>query len=213
MSIATAIIAPFAELLFLANWFKPGFIYDTGIFIKFESLLFGFSTGGLSASLYQVVSGQRFEMGQHAYQPAFIHQVVGVVVGFSLFVGLFVLFGINSFWTSLLACTFIALCVAWRRPDLICVMLVSGVSLALLALLPYWFVLEFLNPNWFAEEWYLENLSGLWVLGLPVEEVAWYFYSGAAFSALWKCRYAAVEQPQEMDQFVSRLVVLRSWFL
>ena len=110
--------------------------------------------------------------------------VLAVLTAALIFVPFFV-WRIHSFWTSVGGAVFGALGIAQKRADLLKPMLVSGLVMVLLALPFYWLGLQ-TNPNAIQEEWLLENLSGIFIWRLPIEELAWFFMVGFGFSAFWE---------------------------
>jgi hypothetical protein len=178
-------VAPWVEVVFFQDWWQPVSVWGTA-YLKLESFVFGFLSGGVCAVLPQVVQQQTYMLQRHSYRPRMVHEAAGLVVSLMFFYGSWAL-GLHSFYAALLACTWLVGCFAVRRPDLLGNMAASMVYSTLLMLPAYW-LWQTVNPIFFADQWYLHNLSGFWALGLPVEEIVWYAYSAAMFAGAWKCR-------------------------
>jgi hypothetical protein len=62
---------------------------------------------------------------------------------------------------------------------------VTGVVGTALAL-PVYLAMEFAFPGLVAATWDLPQLSGLLPLGIPIEDLAWYLYTAAAWGIYYK---------------------------
>lgn len=180
-------MAPLVEIVFFQDWYNPTSIWGNN-YIKIESFLFGFSSAGVSGVFLQVLEGQRYQRQMHSYKPELTHEALGFWGGLIIFYGVWWL-GTHSFYAALASCSFMVACFAVRRPDLLGLMARTATMAPLIAIPGYW-VMLLVSPHFFAEQWFLHNLSGQWILGLPLEELLWFSYSSAMFAGAWKVHTA-----------------------
>jgi hypothetical protein len=86
-----------------------------------------------------------------------------------------------------------------QRKDLLPVAIVSGAALAILMVLNYQIVL-FFYPNLFEDFWQLGNLSGRFLLRVPIEEPLWGFGWGAFIGCAWKYGFGEVCVPRGAEK-------------
>jgi ribose transport system permease protein len=66
------------------------------------------------------------------------------------------------------------------------VALAAGALLGTLAALPIYWLMEGLLPGFIAASWYLDRLSGVLLLGIPLEDLVWYLYTAALWGVYYK---------------------------
>jgi hypothetical protein len=199
--IAGLVLAPAQQYIALQDWYYPKFLFGYrpdflgGLPWPPEDILFGIGVAGLSAVLYPLLMGKRLVAGVAAKIELW-RQLAGVGAAMAVMCVPFWL-GAHSFYTSAAACLYVAGWVAWLRRDLIVPMVVSSVTLTALALVYYLWALH-INPLWLVQEWYLDQLSGLNIKGVPLEELGWYLFAGLAFGGALPCAlgegYRAVDE-------------------
>jgi hypothetical protein len=177
------IAGPLVQIMHLRDWWNPVFLYNN-FPIKIEDLIFGFAVAGVSAVIYQSLRSEE-ERSFKRLIPSSKYEVLVFTVGIFILFGFFYVFGVHSFWTSILCLITIAIFIIAKRPDLSISMLYSGLLVMAIAWIFYIVALQ-INPAWFTQEWYLNNLSGIFVGSIPIEELAWYFFTGLTFSAVWE---------------------------
>ncbi len=181
--------APFGltEPLFVPEYWNPPTLFDlaqrTGFDI--ESLIFCFGIGGIAVVFYNLLTGQRSVdlppvekvSVRHRY-----HQLV-LVSPFLIFLALSV-FKWNAIYPGIIAMISGGIATIWCRPDLFRKSLIGGVIFIF-----YYFVfllgLELLSPRYISRYWNFENLSGLIVVGMPIEE----FLFALGFGMYWSSVY------------------------
>ena len=52
--------------------------------------------------------------------------------------------------------------------------------------IPFYVIGLVFDPNWIENEWFLEELSGIFIWKIPIEELVWFFMTGLSFSAIWE---------------------------
>lgn len=183
MSVVGMLYGPFVEMMHLKDWWHPQFAYSN-FPIRIEDIVFGFAIAGVSAVVYQALLAKK-ERRQKSLVPSRKYQTFTLAVGPVMLIGLFYFLSVHSFWASVICLVATSALVLIKRRDLIGSMLVSALLVTVMAVPFYVFALE-INPYWFQQEWFLEKLSGINIWLIPIEELAWYFFVGLTFSAIWE---------------------------
>lgn len=74
------------------------------------------------------------------------------------------------------------------RKDLIFDALLTGLCLVIVST-PVYLFMEYLSPNFFEKTWLWPNLTGIRFIGIPIEDLVFYFLTGfcvAPFYLYWK---------------------------
>ncbi len=91
---------------------------------------------------------------------------------------------VPSFYANCLGILAAIIYILIQRKDLIKISVVSGLLLLILSL-PIYFLLMYISPGWVEAIWMIDKLSGIIVLGIPVEDYIWYFLSGAVIGIMY----------------------------
>ena len=184
VSSIVALLGLYMEAFFWTkDWWRPPTI--TGTVIGIEDLLFGFAFGGIAAVVYEEIFKRKLSRQIVAERNHRVHLLI--VLGLSVSIGLigqFVL-GLTSANTWMLAIgapTVVMLCI---RRDLITNSLATGAILTLIAFVVF-SILNFIEPGFVYSWWLFENLSGTIVLGVPLEDVIWFFTAGAFLGPVYE---------------------------
>lgn len=165
---------------FLKDYWMPEYVHS--YFFKNwrlgggEDFLYGFFLGGISNVIYEEVFGKRFCKRRDRKH----HWSWFLIPFFALFFlvfGLPVYFGINSIYASLVSFFILSIFMIYFRRDLFVDSLVSGFLVGLLTLLSYLVFLAFF-PGVIHSWWLIPNLSGIFILEVPIEELLWAFGVG-----------------------------------
>jgi len=172
---------PHEYFLWTRDWWRPPTI--TGTRIGVEDLLYAIGNGGVLAVLYAVAFRRRLERVKRALPLAI--RLLPYAINGLLPPLLVALTGLHSFLASA-AGALLALAVIVRaRPDLAWVALGSAV-IGTLASLPFYWLMEGILPGFIEASWYLDRLSGVLLLHIPLEDLLWYLYTGALWGAYYK---------------------------
>jgi hypothetical protein len=182
MSVIGLVFAPIVQYMHLIDWWHPAFVNST--FLHIEDLVFGFSIVGVSTSLYHVFINST-EKRYKKLTPSKKYELSMWILGMFLLFGLFFLFGVHSFWTSVIALLAMFVLVIIKRHDLALPMILSALFLTLISI-PFYLYALHVNPLWINQEWFVGRLSGYQIFNIPIEELSWYFFVGLTFSALWE---------------------------
>lgn len=170
MSVLIAPLGPLSELFYLLDYWRPELF--NGWTIGVEDLLFGFFIGGIAGVIYEEIFQMKYDsrpvLGHHRW-------VIGIVA----FEGLLIkigstLFHVNSIYASILGFLIIGSAMLVIRKDLIRDALFSGFLVGILTFFLYLIFLA-IFPGIIKKWWILTNISGVLVLGVPLEELFWAF--------------------------------------
>lgn len=177
------------EPFFVPAYWSPPSLFDlartTGFDI--ESLFFSFAIGGLGFALYMKVFGITREVplpyseivaARHRYHLPLLLTTPLVFFALLFFSGL------NPIYCAIISLLIGGLTTWYCRPDLKKKMVVSGVLFLLLYFL-YFLILVIIEPLFVPEVWNLPALSGVLILGIPLEELLFAF----SFGFYWSTAY------------------------
>jgi hypothetical protein len=175
------------EPLFVPAYWSPPSLFDfartTGFDI--ESFIFSFGIGGVGAVLYNLWIGQDLAPvggGGRLSQQHKLHSWA-LAVPFLSFPILYTL-PWNPIYAAIVAMALGAAAAIWCRPDLARKTWI-GAALFVAYYAVFLIGLELTAPGYIARVWNLEALSGLSIVGLPIEELLF----AAAFGAYWSSVY------------------------
>ncbi len=178
----------FAEPIFVPRYWNPPSLFNltAKTHLDIESVVFSWGTGGIGSVLYEVLLNLRHnKMGdaEKRVERRWIH--------FTSLVSMPVVFGFLTFMTRLnpIYCVSIALFVGAVlavicRPDLAWNSLVGG--LMFMGLYFTLFFLVTLAFPTFINAWNLSALSGVIILGVPLEELMFAFTFGMMWSGVYE---------------------------
>ncbi len=186
---ASLYTAPFGltEPLFVPRYWNPPSLFNLAARTGFdiESLLFTFASGGVSAVLYPVLArrGTQPVPAPERHQPSHRYHYKALISPFMAFPVLYLL-PWNPIYPGIAAMLIGAVATMLCRPDLKTKIWVGG-----LLFLGYYVIfligLEWTAPGYIERVWNLAALSGVLVLGMPLEELLW----GIAFGLYWSGVY------------------------
>lgn len=172
-----------SEPLFVPEYWDPPSLFDlartTGFDI--ESLIFCFGIGGTSAVLYNAFLGGRFVSVVATERHRRRHRFHGFALAAPfLAFPLLYLFPWNPIYPAIIAMIIGAVATILCRPDLLTKTWMGGALF-----LPYYAVflwgLDWIAPGYIDQVWHLDRLSGIVLLGLPLEELLF----AAGFGMYW----------------------------
>ncbi len=155
------------QYFFGQDYWHPVYIFGNSVF-GFEDILYMFAVGGILGVIYEEFFGKRLSK-RHTRSHPYIMLLFSVLGLSALFVGTMI-FHINSLYVSSFIFLFIGILTISIRHDLLKHALYSGVCLGALTFVFNIFFI-FLFPDIFQSWWSLDNISGILLVGIPVEEV------------------------------------------
>jgi hypothetical protein len=186
------------EPLFVPAYWTPPTIFDLALRTGFdlESLLFAFAVGGLAATLYDALSGARWQSLPVESRSAARHRwhALALATPVLVFPPVAVLTTLNPIYSTAIALLAAAAASVACRPDLWRRTLLGAAVFALLYFV-FFLALVTADPQYVRAVWNLSALSGVLVFGIPLEELLFAAALGSAWSGLyehltWRTTYA-----------------------
>jgi len=170
MSLLVAPMGPISEFFYLRDYWRPELFNSWPIGI--EDLLFAFSIGGIAAVIYEEFFGKKYEKKDLASHPKWMFAATLFGIAW-MFVGN-ILLGYNSIYVSTLGFLIIGVSFVLFRHDLLKNALFSGLLVSGLMFI-FYLIFGTLFGGIIQKWWLLENISGILILGVPLEELMWGF--------------------------------------
>ncbi len=176
------------EPLFVPAYWNPPSLFNlaqrTGF--DFESFLFSFGIGGLAVVIYEWIISVRHQhiafrerhLARHRLHLAVLS---AAPVMFAVLLGR----GLNPIYAAILALAGGGLLTWYCRPDLMRKMIVSAVLFSVLYFV-YFRTLVIVYPDYVQTVWNLRAISGIQILGVPLEELAFAFALGFMWSSVYE---------------------------
>lgn len=182
----TLIAAPMAltSILFVPQYWTPPSLFnlDQKIRVGIEDFLWAAAVGGIASVAGELLLKER--LATLRSQPRKRHYLpfLAIVVAFVL---LDLRPPHNTMDNTIFAFAVGAVVIAFLRSDLIVLMFVSALSFTLLYFFLFLCVL-FLYPDFVRRFYTIQNLSGIYVLGVPIEELLFASTGGAIWSVAYE---------------------------
>lgn len=179
MSIIGGFVGLLTEYLWWTlDWWHPETF--TGTRIGLEDFLLGFSNFGIISVFYQ------FAFKKKTVKVKSLKSNKGVITGLILFSlvsisTLHYVFGLTTYIAFILTSLVWLVVYAVIRRDLLPSALILGL-ITVLASTAVYFCLQFLSPGWIERTWFFNNLTGVVIAGIPLEDLLFYFFVGAVLS-------------------------------
>ncbi len=182
-------------LLFTRDYWRPSFIF--GNIIGPEDFIFAFAIGGISVALIKLV-WQRINLPEK-FQIDYWWIVAFYVIVATVMIGGNILLGFNSMDAAIVGMLLVGMSMIVFRPKLLFPSLINGIVLFILALISYQVFLLF-YPQTVVTWWMISNLTGVFIWGIPIEEILFYFAWGFLVlplsSLIFHLQYKQVNSPQ-----------------
>ncbi len=167
-----------AKLWWTVDWWHP--ITITGTRIGIEDFFVGFGAGTVMMIIYQVILKKKV-IGK-SYANPIIRLLFSAIV--LIFIDALIRYaGFTSFESFTIATSLATIYIWIVRRDLIIPSLWSG-ALTTIAILPLYFATIFSTPGWVMATYDFVHLSGRLVMGIPIEELIFWFIAGSFIGIL-----------------------------
>lgn len=175
----SAIAVPIQELWYTKDYWHPTYV---GQWPWIEDMLFGFAVVGVAVVIYEIVLASWFREEEVADSHPFvgISLLLVAAVGMGVFAPI-----VNSIYAAVLSFIIVWLVILFLRRDLFIPSLGGAVLVLVLMFIGYKITL-FFYPGIIYAWWKLENISGILISGIPLEEYMWFFAMGLAFGPLYE---------------------------
>ena len=184
MGVLFMICAVVVEYFFwTVDYWKPLTITKTRIGI--EDFILGFANGSFIPVVYDVIFRQRHINSDKKIDIAPWEVVFLMAV---MLCSLIFLIHTTSAVATVITLLFGTLIVVWQRKDLLFYALAAGILLTIVYI-PIYLILEYVSPTFVDKTWLFTYLSNIRLLGIPIEDVLYYFSLAAflgAFYLYWK---------------------------
>jgi hypothetical protein len=192
----TSLLAVTEPLFVPAYWNPPslfGLAQSTGFDI--ESFIFSFGIGGLTVVLYELIIPVKHVPIRKTAHTHFYHPLALVFTPL-LFVAITLITRINPIYSAIIAllsggCLVLAIRWDLRRKMVLSAVIFLGLYSA------YFLTLVISAPGYVERVWDLRALSGLEILGIPLEELAFAFSFGFFWSGVYE--YALFRRLKRKD--------------
>jgi hypothetical protein len=172
----------FIERLWVPEYWNPPSFFDLISRYGFglESFFFCFICGGTAAVIYEIICSKKTVKIRLRRRYLF-GPFVSVV---AIFILLDFLFSDKTIYNAIIASITGAVMIAYKRKDLISQIIFGGVFFATVYFLLF-FIFSKLFPGYISMAYTLENLCGVLILGIPLEEL----FASFGVGALWTSFY------------------------
>lgn len=186
MSTIFGIAGLLVEPIYVQDWWKP--ITITNTLIGFEDFLFGFVIGGIAAVIYEDIFKKKMKIRKKTKkitERENMHFFTLIIVFGILFFSSFLIFNLNTLYSSLIAFLPLIGFIYYKRKDLILDSIFSGALLTILSFIIY-SILNLITPGWVQKFWYFKNVPPIIIFGVPIDDIIWYFLAGAFIAPLYE---------------------------
>lgn len=171
-----------SEFVYASDWWDP--ITLTGTIVGVEDFLFGFFFSGSVAVCYEVIfcktNEKREQLPKWPVRFRYIALIICIV-----FFGSTLVFFLHSFIATILAFGICILLILGLRRDLLANAVTGAIFSSLLAF-TFFGVPELIHSGWIDSTWSFQNLSGIFVLYVPLEDFIWFIMAGTFIAPLYK---------------------------
>lgn len=177
------------EPFFVPGYWNPPSLFDlaqrTGFDI--ESLIFTFALGGIAVVIYEKIFPVRhsFVSPDEKRHPRHRYHIFVLLSAPAIFFALLLLTDMNPIYPTIIALLGGGLFTWYCRPDLKKKMIVSA-FLFMGIYFTYFVTLIALFPGYVEQVWNLAALSGIVLLGIPLEELLFAFGVGFLWSSVYE---------------------------
>jgi len=187
VSLATSVLG-LTEPIFVPEYWTPPSLFNLAATTGFdiESLLFSFGIGGLAVVIYDYFFAVRYQNVSASERQYSRHRLHYWALGAApvVFAVLYLVTDLNPIYSTIIALTVGGFATWYCRPDLKVKMFASAAVFTVLYYV-YFLSLLLFFPNYVMEVWNLEALTGIFVTGIPLEELLF----AASFGFLWSSIY------------------------
>lgn len=188
VSLATSLLG-FTEPIFVPKYWNPPTLFDlaqrTGFDI--ESLIFAFAVGGIAVSVYEAFKRvEHKKLSVHEiHHPRHKFHLFALFITPISFIFLYLLTPLNPIYSTIVSLLAGAGATFYCRPDLTRKMITSGAIFFFIYFI-FFSIFNILFSGYIQEVWNLKALSGILLLGVPLEELAFAASLGLMWSSIYE---------------------------
>jgi len=163
------------------DYWNPPYIFNN--VLHFEDFLYGFFFGGLASEIFEIILGKKSIKRTKKPHKKFV--IVALIITIATFVICVNILKLNSIVAHILPPMIIGLiCIVYRR-DFIVPAILSGLFLLIITFAWQSLIMLF-YPEVISNIWYVQNLSGVLISGIPLEELIFGFSLGFGASCFYE---------------------------
>src|SRR3972149_176367 len=177
------------EPLFVPEYWNPPSLFNLAATTGFdiESLIFSFAIGGIGSVLYGVFfKTKQTNMNRHEmHSKRHRYHLLALFSPIIIFLILWLLTNLNPIYSASMAMIIGGVATILCRPDLKKEILIGGILFLMLYFVFFFFFILF-YPYAVANFWNLSAISGILILGIPLEELMFAFTYGLMWSSAYE---------------------------
>jgi len=204
VSLIVGVCGLIADPVYYLDWWHP--LTITGTVPGIESFLFGFAVGGIASVAYEDLYSSKIKIkkvGKKGVIRENVNLIALLLFAIAIFIFCYFTLRMGSFKASFPA-MLIPIFIIWiKRRDLIFDSIAEGFLLSVISFV-FYIVPEFLFPGWIQSSWSFENISGITLLKVPIEDVVWYFISGMLVGPLYEYWKEAKVKDSKLEKEIIR---------
>ena len=172
LSVKGSIAGPISQFWYLTDYWIPFKIFTL------EELIIDLLFAAFAFSLTGIIYNIFFKMKSIPMKKVpRTHFYKCLLIAIIILIGCLVIFtnilGINSIYSSAIGFLILTSIIWFERRDLIKVSIIGSIILTIITFIGYRMIL-IIWPNFIHEFWLLENISGLLIFDIPIEEFIWF---------------------------------------
>ncbi len=176
---------PVSEYLWMSkDWWHPETITGTLIWIK--DFIYSFVSVLIPMFIYKLVfkkdTDKNFIKANINTKKVIKNLILWFLIPFLLSWILFSVFHINSIISVMVGMILSCIIVIILRKDLLLPSFWTMILMLIIAI-PWYMLLDFLNPTYVEKWWYMSNLTWILIIWIPIEDLLWYAIYG--FMTWW----------------------------
>lgn len=174
----------FLEPFFVPQYWNPDAIL--GPKLSIEDFIFCFSVSGLMAIIYEIILGKHLHHLKLRY--SFRGEAVHILILLSGLLAVFLVYlllEVNFMYAAYAGIVVDILVMSLLRRDLVKKLIFTALLFGTLYFILFFIFVHLLAPD-FVRFWNVHSLSGLLVLGIPIEEIIWAVGAGALAGPMYE---------------------------
>ncbi|MDP3940947.1 MAG: lycopene cyclase domain-containing protein [bacterium] len=191
VSLLTSLLG-LSEPLFVPEYWAPPSLFNLALRTGFdiESLIFSFGIGGIAVVLYDRIFHTMYEQipSQAHHDPRHRYHLWAILAAPIIFILLELTTRFNPIYIAIIAMILGGLATWYCRPDLKKKMIVSAILFLGLYFF-YFLILIAMSPGYVEKVWNLKGISGILIVGIPLEELLF----ALSFGFLWSSIYEHIK--------------------
>ena len=173
----------FSDYLWVPEYWNPPSLFNliSNYGVGIESFLFFFLCGGIAAVVYEVIARKKTVRIRGKRKYLFVSYILIILI----FISLEFIFPERTIYNAIISLLIVATIIVVRRKDLISQIIFGGIFFAIVYFILF-VIFNKIFPDYVLAVYTLENIWGIIVLGVPLEEIAISFGVGAVWSSFYE---------------------------